>query len=258
MSQIDFWAKVVGTAGRRAPGDDELTRRICRLCTLTPGARVLDLGAGTGELARLLAREYGCLVTCVDTDETALARLSTLAAEEGVANRVATMVASKPYSLSFEDASYEAVIAESGFEFLSPSSIEAIRSLRRLLCRDGKLALISRARVGRALPEQVASHYSRLNVALDLPGRKLAVFEQAGFEPLAAEALGETLVDAHFRQLEDGLGALGDEGRELADETRAEIDLRRSDSGRNAINTVLFVARRREPGEKPPMARGNG
>lgn len=258
MSDIDFWAPVVGTAGRRAPGDDELTHRISRLCELVPGARVLDFGAGTGAVARLLAREYGCSVTCVDTDELALAKLRALAAEEGVAERLTTVLATRPYSPNFEDGEFDAVIAESGLDFISPSLIEAARSMRRLLVRDGKLALVSRARVGRSLPEPVSAFYARTNVALELPGRILGVFEQAGFEPLAAESLGEVLTENHFRQLEDGLAALGEEGGATAEEARAEISLRRLDGDRCAVDTVLFVARRREPGERPPMARGNG
>ncbi|MFN7134203.1 MAG: hypothetical protein ACK4N5_19140, partial [Myxococcales bacterium] len=59
-----------------------------------------------------------------------------------------------------------------------------------------------------------------------------------------------------LRQLELGLGHLTDASH--AESLRGELELRRRDDGRAAIGTLLLVARRKELGEKPPPARGNG
>ncbi|MFN7135566.1 MAG: SAM-dependent methyltransferase [Myxococcales bacterium] len=256
MSQTDFWARVVGETGRRAPGSDELTRRISRLCGLAPGARVLDYGSGTGALARLLAREYGCQLTCVDADPEALQALRRAAAAESVEARIETLEATSPYTVGFEDESFEAVVAEAGLDFISPSFIEAVRSVRRLLSPRGKLVVVTRALVGRTPPAGIDALYARDGAALLTPGGLLAAVEQAGFEPIAAETLGEALVDEHLRQLELGLAHLTDASH--AESLRGELELRRRDDGRAAIGTLLLVARRKELGEKPPPARGNG
>lgn len=255
MDQIDFWANVVARDGRRAPGDDELTRRIGRHCTLGPDARVLDLGAGTGAMALLLAREHGCHVTCIDADAAALEKLKAAADADGLGAQIETQVAERPWTPAFEDGAFDAVVVEAGLGFLSPSFIEAVRSVRRLLATDGKLAVLSRARVGRNLPEDVVRFYREANVALELPGKLLETMQQGGFEPLACESLGGELIEAHLGQLELGLDGIGVEAAAVL---REEIALRRSDAGRNAIDSVLLVARRREPHERPPRARVDG
>src|SRR5436190_17617928 len=46
------------------------TRELTRAATLMPDMRVLDIGGGLGGPARLLAAEFGCLVTVLDLSET--------------------------------------------------------------------------------------------------------------------------------------------------------------------------------------------
>ena len=48
------------------PGGEALTRRLLSLGGEMRNRRVLDLGCGTGETARLLAREFGAVVTGAD------------------------------------------------------------------------------------------------------------------------------------------------------------------------------------------------
>jgi 2-polyprenyl-3-methyl-5-hydroxy-6-metoxy-1,4-benzoquinol methylase len=58
-------------------------RRITALGIGEPGQRVLDLGTGTGNVGRALAR-LGCRVTGVDISKEQIAEAQRLAAEEGL------------------------------------------------------------------------------------------------------------------------------------------------------------------------------
>jgi SAM-dependent methyltransferase len=89
------------TAGRAA------TFALADAARLREGMRVLDVGAGVGGPALVLAAQYGCTVTALDLtpDFCRLARI--LAERTGLADRV-TVVEGDALALPFEDASFDA------------------------------------------------------------------------------------------------------------------------------------------------------
>ena len=71
---------------RQGPGSDAVTLDIMRrLPPLPTGARVLDLGCGSGRQTLVLARELGVPVIAVDLYREFLDRLERAAAEQGLA-----------------------------------------------------------------------------------------------------------------------------------------------------------------------------
>lgn len=253
MALVDAYATLYGELDRRVPGSDDMSRRIARLSNVGPGARVLNLGCGPGRTARLLAREYGCSVVCVDEDPAAIELLRQRSPGDGVAARIEPRL--EPIrSLSFAERSFDAVVAEG----LTWSIGDAAPALRRVLAERGRLTVTAPCRVGRTIPQGVADFWSRrLGEPLRFPGELLVALAGAGFEPLACEALPEALLDEHYRALEPGLSRVtGPDGETVATEVRREIDIFRREGGRTAVSLALLVARRKEPGEKPPPARG--
>lgn len=254
MSDREYLTTLHRALGRRAPGGEITARRFGMLCDLRRGDRVLDLGSGRGEAARLLAREFGCEVTCVEEDEAAVAALESEARETGLE----VLVRARRFelgALDFPEESFDVVLAEGSLGAAAPNPEEAARSLRRYLKTNGRLAASVAARVGRALPAAVGSFYAEeLGEPLLWPRELAAAFERAGFEPLTAECLPDAMLDDHFRDLEAALPKL--EGQPGSAKVKKSLDVFRREGGRSACSQMLFVLRRKEAGERPPPARG--
>ncbi len=254
MSDREYLATLCRALGRRAPGGDALARRIGVLCDLRRGDRVLDLGAGRGGTARLLAREFGCEVTCVEEDAATVAALEDAARESGL-EALLHARCSDLFAVDFPEASFDLVLAEGSLGVMGPTIEDAARALRFLLRTNGRLAASVTARVGRTLPPAVESFFSQeLGDPLFWPGDLAAALERAGFEPLTAECLPEADLEDHFHELERVLPQI--EGSPAVKKLARSIEVFRHEGGRSACAAVLLVTRRREPSERPPLARG--
>ena len=104
------------------PGGEAHTRRMLELARLSPGARILDLGAGAGETVALL-RALGFRAEGID-----LAPRSPLVARGDLLHS------------AYPDGSFDAVISQCAF-FVSGNQHAALREAFRLLKPGGKLLL---------------------------------------------------------------------------------------------------------------------
>ncbi len=107
---------------RSHPGGEEQTRRLLELAALTPGSRVLDLGAGAGEAVALL-RSLGFAAEGIDREP-----------RSPLVERGDFLRASRP------DGGFDAVLSQCAF-FVSGDQPGALRETRRLLRGGGKLLL---------------------------------------------------------------------------------------------------------------------
>jgi hypothetical protein len=94
----------------------------------------------------------------------------------------------------------------------------------------------------------------KMGAPLLLPGECLQAIEREGCEPQTAEVLDDAALNAHYRELEQSLRSDEDDARAAA--LREEVALFRSQGGRSSASFAVLVARRREPGERPPRAHG--
>ena len=111
------------------PGGLGITRELAKLTRVGAGTRALEVAAGTGETARLLADEYGASITALDTSPRMIAKLrDSLLRHSGV-----SIVAADAHHLPFRGDGFDVALAECALcQFDKPRSLqEMVRVVRR-------------------------------------------------------------------------------------------------------------------------------
>ena len=117
------------------------TERMLDLAALRPGARVLDLGTGTGDQAFAAAARVGPRGHVLATDISAqmVAAAAASAAHAGLGNVDTRML--DVAKIDLEPDWWDAVISRLGLMF-TPNLAAALTGARRVLCAGGRLAAI--------------------------------------------------------------------------------------------------------------------
>ncbi len=234
---------------RRAFASDGYCRRIAKLAHLGGTSRVLELCGGPTGL--FLAREVGCAVIAVDADEKPLEAIRERVRAQVLANRVDVRRVDFG-KLSFQDGEFHGVLAVGRV----PMPLEAAaKTLRRFLAPRGRLVMTYPVKVGRNPFKVAVEHWERkIGEPLLLPREALQIFERNGYEPEAVETLDDRELDEYYRDVETFLAKQPSDGA-LSALLRDEVSLHRSQGGKASVSLALVVARRKEPGEKPPASR---
>lgn len=106
---------------------------------LGPGARVLDIGSGTGGAARLLAAEYGCRVTGIDLTEAFCGAATEIAGWVGL-DHLVDYRQGDALDLAFEDASFDAAWTQHVAMNIADKG-RLYREARRVLKPGGRFAI---------------------------------------------------------------------------------------------------------------------
>lgn len=128
------WGKTSADYAAHRPGPpEELYDRLAALGIGRAGQRILDLGTGTGVVARALARR-GAKVAGTDIAAGQVAAARRLAAEEGLEIDFRVAPAEAP---PFADGSFDAVTANQCFFYFDKAP--TLAALRRILVPGGRL-----------------------------------------------------------------------------------------------------------------------
>ena len=111
--------------------------KMAELVSITPGTRVLDIGAGFGGSARYLARTYGCQVTCLNLSEVENERNRRLNEEQGLASLV-DVVDGSFEDLPFQDKAYDLVWSQDAF-LHSGDRVRVLEEAVRVMTPGGQL-----------------------------------------------------------------------------------------------------------------------
>lgn len=139
MDSIDHgreldWGRTSRDYARYRPGyPSSFYERVTSLGIGLPGQRVLDLGCGTGNVARALARR-GCKVTGVDISEGQITAAQGLSAEEGLKVDYLLRPAE---NTKLSDGSFDVVTA--GQSWLYFERDRTVAEVKRLLAPGGRL-----------------------------------------------------------------------------------------------------------------------
>ena len=132
---IDFGRAAKDYGSHRAGFPDRFFDRLINSGLVQPGDDLLDLGTGTGTLARGFAWR-GCHVTALDPSRKLLDEAERLAAGEGV---TVNTVAANAEQTGLDDKSFDVVTAGQCWHWFDRS--KAAREVRRLLRHGGRLVI---------------------------------------------------------------------------------------------------------------------
>jgi arsenite methyltransferase len=121
------------------PGGLALTRKLARQLDLPPDAHVLDVAAGRGATARVLASEFALRVSGVDLSAGNVTLARGTAAADGLTDRLSFQIADAEL-LPHPDASFDAAVVECAL-CTFPDKPAAVSEIARVLRRGGKLGL---------------------------------------------------------------------------------------------------------------------
>ena len=249
-----FWQLHEGLP-REGPGSDESTRNALRIVTgwLPHAPRVLDIGCGPGMQTLVLARESAGHVTAVDRHQPFLDELDRRAARHGLAERITTVNASMS-ALDFPDAAFDLIWSEGAIYVMGFA--EELRAWKRLLKRDGAIAVSEISWLGPNIPVEAKRLWSRGYPAMTDVTTNLRTIESVGYAPIDHFVLPESAWwDQYYAPLERRIDALQREYRDDQDAMafleaeRTEISLYRKYAA--SYGYVFYVARNTEWDEPP-------
>jgi SAM-dependent methyltransferase len=125
------------------------TLALAALADVTPGSRVIDVGAGIGGPARALARHFGAHVTAAEPTARFAALARTLTERAGLATHV-TVVQTDGETLPFPDGSFDLAWTQAVWQSVKEKHALALE-IRRVLAASGRLAMFELVGDGRDL-----------------------------------------------------------------------------------------------------------
>ncbi len=178
----DFLAAVWGE-GYLSPGGPEEVARILEGLEVE-GARVLDIGCGTGGIAVTLVRDHGAAhVTGIDIEAPACAAATRRAAEAGLTDRI-TIREIQPGPLDFADRSFDIVFSKDSIIHIADKESLAADAFR-VLEPGGWFAASDWLISHDGEPSADMKHYiaaEGLDFAMASPKRYEAALKGAGFK----------------------------------------------------------------------------
>jgi SAM-dependent methyltransferase len=178
----DFLAAVWGE-GYLSPGGPEEVARILESLNVS-GARMLDIGCGTGGIAVALVRDHGAAhVTGIDIEAPACAAATRLAAEAGLSHRI-TIREVVPGPLDFDDGSFDVVFSKDSIIHIADKEALAADAFR-VLKPGGWFAASDWLISHDGEPSTEMRRYIEaegLDFAMASPARYEAALKAAGFE----------------------------------------------------------------------------
>jgi SAM-dependent methyltransferase len=145
MGKAGAWSTAEGAASWQASAAlrqqtmAETTELLLSAAGVAPGARVLEIGAGTGDVALLAAQRVGPSGAVLATDASApmLEVAARLARDAGLTN-VSTR-AVRAEELDLPPSSFDAAVGRNCFMFVTDTP-RALRAIRKALRRGGRIA----------------------------------------------------------------------------------------------------------------------
>lgn len=190
--------------------------RVAGSLALGPGRRLLEIGAGSGWPGLYFAASTGCHVTLLDLPENALAKATSRAEDEGIADRVVAVSASAA-AMPFDEETFD-VVSHSDVLCCLPEKAEVLAECRRV-ARAGATMHFSVIAVPIGLdPETRQEAIETGPPFVDSTAPYPEMIEKAGWQILAHENVTE-----EYRRSLGVLADAFDEDKDLAQSLGTEV-----------------------------------
>ncbi|MEX2627576.1 MAG: methyltransferase domain-containing protein [Ilumatobacteraceae bacterium] len=182
-----------------------------RVLPLGPDTRVLDLGAGYGGSARLLAAQFGCPVTCLNISEVQNERNREMNAEQGLDGLISVSHG------SFEDVpaeadSFEVVWSQDSFLHAGDRAL-VLDEIARVLVPGGRVVFTDPMQGDDVSPSSIQPILDRIHLAsLGSPGFYEREMANRGFQDIGFDNLTHQLRN-HYATVREELTSLSAAGK---------------------------------------------
>jgi SAM-dependent methyltransferase len=215
---------------------------------LAPEAHALEMACGSGGPALFLARTTGARVTGMDIDERGVAQANRMAQELGIAGQAHFQQADASHPLSFEDATFDAILCIDAINHL-PDRLAVLREWRRALKPGGRLLFTDPLIVTGLLSSEEVAIRSSMGLAFFAPLREDArLIQQAGLtlereEDATANVtlIGERRVRARQARRAE---VIAREGQETFDRLQHFYAMAQTLAGEGRLSRFVFLARK--------------
>lgn len=137
------------------PGGLSLTRRLAQRLGLRSGLRVLDVAAGRGATARLLAAEFDVVVDGIDRSEPVVEKARASATGSGMGSTLRFQVGDAE-RIPMPDGSFDAALCECAF-CTFPDKATAALEIARVLRPGGRLGITDVTVTDKGLPDELTT-----------------------------------------------------------------------------------------------------
>ena len=173
-------------------GGINATWEMVKLCQITAGMHILDIGCGVGRSACRLAKKIGCKVTGVDFSARMVAWANERARKEKLTRLVEFRQADAQY-LPFEDEMFDAVIVESVMVFV-PDRQKAMSEFLRVVKPGGYIGLNESTWLKAPVPAEILKKLSAFFTSADIQDAAswTALLESAGLKEIVSRVYALT------------------------------------------------------------------
>ncbi len=211
--------KVFAGLDRWGPGSEEDTLKAWHCVPHTP-KNILEIGCGRGIATTLLAQQSEAAITALDSEPSALERLSERAHAMGVADRI-TPVLAPMEAMPFESESFDLIWCEGSAYSMGVEA--ALAQWRPLLTADGVLVLSDLVWLVDQPSAEALAFWQKDYPDMRPVAERLAQAKAAGYEVLETFSLSEQSWQAYAKPLAARVAQL----RETMPNAQALVDIER-------------------------------
>jgi len=136
------------------PGSYEMAYSLVEATKIQPGMRVLEIGAGTGQVAATIAKHWNVSVVTLEPWED-LKSIQKYAEDVGVPNQILALnaIAQK---MPFADHCFDAVLSIDSFEMIKDERPQALQEMVRVAKRGARIGIAEPMCLQESLPSDLA------------------------------------------------------------------------------------------------------
>jgi len=181
---------------RQGPGSQQSTIKALQfLPQLTPQAKLLDIGCGTGAQTMVLSEQTPAHITAIDNSPEFLELLRHKVMEKGIGNRVGVQEMDME-KLDFEPDSLDVIWGEGAIYNIGFS--RGLKEWYPLLKEKGYLVVSEISWLTMDRPPEVDRYWTEVYPEMGTISQKISQIEEAGYVPLAHFVLPESDWTMHY------------------------------------------------------------